>query len=168
MRMRWWLAGALAALMLPGAAQAQDVETKTFKDWIVRCVATNKPPCTARQQVSNDKGQQIVEILLGYEPAEKRYPLRVELPLGIVLPPGVMLKVDEATEFPNLVVTRCVTSGCLVELYVSEEMLTALRKGTKGAFVVRTADGKAAALVFSLSGFSAAVEELVGRNTAGQ
>ena len=168
MRIRWWLAGALAALLLPGVASAQDVETKTFKDWIVRCAATNKPPCTTYQRVANDKGQQIVEILLGYEPAEKRYPLRVELPLGIVLPPGVLLKVDEAAEFPNLAVTRCLSSGCLVELYVSEEMLTALRKGTKGAFVVRTADGKAAALVFSLSGFSAAVEELVGRNTAAQ
>jgi invasion protein IalB len=168
MRIKVWLAGAFAALLLSGGAFAQDVETKTFKDWVVRCVATNKPPCTARQQVSNDKGQQIVEILLGYEPAEKRYPLRVEVPLGIVLPPGALLKIDEAAEFPNLTFTRCLSSGCLVELYASEEMLTALRKGTKGAFVVRTADGKGAALVFSLNGFSAAVEELVGRNTAAQ
>ncbi len=159
--------GILATLLLPVvAAQAQDVETKTFKDWVVRCVATNKPPCTAHQQISNDKGQQIVSLLIGYNPEEKRYPLRVELPLGIVLPPGVLLKVDEAAEFPGLVVTRCLGSGCLVEMLASEEMLTAMRKGTKGAFVVRTADGKAVALVFSLVGFSAALEDLVARNTA--
>lgn len=166
---RWrWLLALVFALSLPGAAPAQDVETKTFKDWLVRCVATSKPPCTAHQQVQNDKGQQIVEIVVGYDPVERRYPLRAELPLGIILPPGVTLKVDEAAEFPGLAVTRCVQQGCLVEFYASEEMLTALRKGTKAAFIVRTGDGKAAALVFSLAGFSAGLEELVGRNTAAQ
>lgn len=163
-RLTWALA---ALILLPAAAaQAQDVETKTFKDWVVRCVAQNKPPCTAHQQVANDKGQQIVALAIGYNPAEKTYPLRVEVPLGIVLPPGVTLKVDEAAEFPGLVVTRCLGTGCLIEMRASEEMLSALRKGTKGAFIVRTLDGKAVALVFSLSGFSAALEELVGRNTA--
>lgn len=168
--MRLW--NSLLVLILlavaPAPSTAQDVETKTFKDWVVRCVATQKPPCNAQQQVANDKGQQIVALAIGYDPAEKRYPLRVELPLGIVLPPGVLLKVDEVAEFPGLAVTRCLAKGCLLELFATEEMLTALRKGTKGAFIVRTADGKAAALVFSLAGFSAALEELVGRNTAAQ
>ena len=63
-RLTWALA---VLLLLPAiGAQAQDVETKTFKDWVVRCVAQNKPPCTAHQQVANEKGQQIVALAIGH------------------------------------------------------------------------------------------------------
>ncbi len=156
-----------AAALFGGEAEAQDQETKTYRDWVVRCAPREElPPCDMHQQVVDKKGRVIIELTVGYRPQEERYIFRAELPLGFLLPPGVLVKVDDATEFREFVVTRCIARGCLVEAAPSEELMQALRGGTAGQFVVATPEGRGLALVFSLRGFAAAADEMVARNSA--
>jgi len=149
-----------------GAASAQDVETQTFKDWIVRCTAGSTPLCQMHQRITQEAGEQLIEIVISYVPAEDRYPFVIELPLGIILPPGVTLRVNESIDFPNLPVNRCPNTGCLVEIQATPEMLAALRAGTDGRFLMLLPDGRTLAIVFSVNGFSAAMDAMVARNKA--
>lgn len=156
------------ALLAPAAmAGAQDRETATFGAWVVRCEPREGlPPCDMHQAVRTQDGKVALEVTLGYQPDERRYLLRAELPLGFLLPPGVAIRVDEELEFRELVVTRCLQRGCLAEGRPSEELIAALRQGTAAQFLVVTPVGRGLALPFSLQGFAGALEELVARNEA--
>lgn len=165
-----WLQGAAlaaAALLLASAAAAQDAQTLTYQDWIVRCVERDgRPPCEIRQTISDNQGRRILQVTFGYEPAEKVYLMRAELPLGFLLPPGVMMKIDDSNDFRGFVVTRCIQNACLVEGRPAEDLITALRRGTQAQFVLAMPENKALAIQFSLKGFAAALEEMVARNSA--
>lgn len=152
-------------LALPLAAQAQETEPRVFTDWTLRCPAERTPPCVLHQRVVNEEQEQLLEFVIDYRPAEATHTIVIELPLGIFLPRGVKMVVDDTKEFTDLTVTRCLAGGCLVEDVASPEMLAAMRQGQKAVVVMGMPDGRNLAIVFSLSGFTSAQAALDAANS---
>ena len=169
MTMLVFRSAALAALCVALAflpARAQQSETQSFRDWTVRCQSDSSPPCRMTQRLTHNGGEQLIEMVLYYLPAEDRYPFVVELPLGIMVRPGVTLRINEGIDFPDLPITRCPAAGCLVETNATPDMLQAMRNGVKATFLMLLPDGRTLAIVFSVDGFSAAMDTMVARNRA--
>ncbi len=164
---RWLLLFALvSAAGLLGAASSEAAEPKVFKDWTLVCPEERLPPCVLHQRIVNEEQQQLLEIVLDFRAADGSHPLTVELPLGILLPAGVSMKIDDQVEFSGMGVTRCLAGGCLVERLATDEMLEAMKRGGSASFVMGLPDGRKLALVFSLQGFTAALAALEQANAA--
>ncbi|HKY94972.1 MAG TPA: invasion associated locus B family protein [Kiloniellales bacterium] len=161
---RSFLAVTLCLGLVTAAAAQDDLERIPIEDWTLRCTKAEPPRCDLRQRVVNDQGKQILDFGMGYNAADQTFPVVLELPLGILVQQQIRFKVEEI-EFGGMKVNRCLPTGCIVEAVAPVEMIDAMRKGQQGAVIVPLPDGKFAALVVSLRGFTAAAAELIQRNS---
>lgn len=165
----WLVRSVLAVVLSCGAAAAasaqDDLDLNKIDDWTLRCNKAQPPRCDLRQRVVNEEGKQILDFGIGYNAANQSFPIMLELPLGILVQQEIRFKIDDGPEFGGIKVNRCMPTGCVVENTAPIEMIDAMRAGQKGAVIVPIQDGKFAALVVSLKGFTAASSELVSRNS---
>ncbi len=148
------------------APAGQELETKQFQDWTVRCgrPAPDAPEaCEMVQQPQNDQGQTVLLVAIGNVPNNDDPGMLIVLPLGIALPPGVVLMVDGGQKIPAEV-ARCERHGCEIELLLEPAMLATLKGGRKAnvLFQIRDQQGqlKQVGVPFSLLGFTAALNEV--------
>jgi invasion protein IalB len=149
------------------ALNPQSHDGQRFQDWTLHCVTVTqgKPEaCEMLQDVSNDKGR-VLLMMVGRVPNMATPGMLILLPLGIALPPGVSLKVDDGDQRP-LEVKLCAKEGCHAEQApLKPDLLGALKAGTKGmvTFYVYTRQGKQQQvnIPVSLLGFSAALAEVM-------
>jgi invasion protein IalB len=144
------------------------LEVRTFQDWAVRC---GKPAegaaesCEMLQQRQDEQGQTVLAIAVGDVPNNDNPGMLIILPLGIWLPPGVVVKVDGGKEVPARV-ERCERRGCQVELLLEPDVLTILKSGREANVLFQIYDQsgqtKVVGVPFSLLGFTAALEEIKG------
>src|SRR5262249_9149823 len=108
------LAGALALLAatfaLPGAGHAQGVVKSVFGDWQIRC---DTPPgaqseqCALIQSVTaEDRPNVGLSVIVLKTADQKTRLLRVLAPLGVLLPSGLGLKIDQ-TDIGRAGFVRC-------------------------------------------------------------
>lgn len=149
------------AVTAPTAPAAQPV--REIDDWAIRCdEATEGRPrhCEMFQSVSlQETGQRLVEVAIGYPPGTDR-PLAVFLlPLGILLPSGVALRVDDGAPvgFP---VQLCERNGCRADLPLSDALVTAMKAGNRAVVQVQDGRGQVIGLPVSLKGFTKALAEV--------
>ena len=104
-----WLAAVLciglAATPTPLAAQSAadqdsaETETQQFEDWTLRCrPASETQPRTCRihqQVVAADSGKPVLQFLAGRFGPEKVLGAVIFVPIGVRLPPGLGIQVDE-------------------------------------------------------------------------
>ncbi|MCW5695911.1 MAG: invasion associated locus B family protein [Bauldia sp.] len=145
----------------PAAAQGRVVET--HGDWELRC---DTPPgaqgeqCALTQYVQDEARPNIGlnVIVLKTADQESRL-LRVLAPLGVLLPAGLGLRIDDedigATGF-----VRCVPEGCLAEVILDNELLAKLRAGGTATFIVFQTPEEGIGIPISLIGFSAGYNAL--------
>lgn len=84
---------------------------------------------------------------------------RVVAPMGVYLPTGVGLEVDgeAASRIPF---ARCLPSGCLADMGVSDALLGKLKKGKEAKVIVFAGPGEGIGLPLSLNGFTKAHSSL--------
>ena len=100
-------------------------------------------------------GQQLGGIKIRV-PAETRQPvIRIQLPLGLFLPAGVTINVDES-ELIKLPIQTCEPNGCYAGSPVSESLLSAMQKGDQLVISFQNLQKNSITIPFSLSGFTAA------------
>jgi len=138
-----------------------------FQDWRLRCEApTEQRPefCEMRQRIVDQDGNRVVLAAVGRLPNIDRPGLLFILPLGISLPPGTFLKIDQAEEQP-VPVERCEQQGCRIELVLDDELLSRLKAGTRAtvSFYIYDRQGQRPRVdvPISLLGFSAALAEVM-------
>jgi invasion protein IalB len=142
------------------------LEVRQFQDWTVRCgqPATGGPEaCEMVQQRQDDQGQIVLFVAVGKLPNTDNPGMLIILPLGIELPPGAALKVDQGEEAPAQI-RRCVRAGCEVELLLEPDILTRLKSGTEANILFQIVDEQGRRTVgvpFSLLGFTAALNEVM-------
>jgi invasion protein IalB len=148
------------------APPEQGLETRQFQDWQVRCGSpTPGAPeaCEMIQQPQNDQGQTVLLVAIGNVPNNNAPGMLIILPLGISLPPGVVLMVDGGKKFPAEV-ARCERHGCEIELLLEPDVLSTLKAGREAnvLFQIRDQQGqpKQVGVPFSLLGFTAALNEV--------
>lgn len=166
------LMAVIATLMLTGWAEtpAAAPEAKTFGGWTVRCRdQSNKalPACDISQAATKrDTGETLLTTSFTYLVAQKKYVGQVVLPLGFLIQPGILIRLDEKTDIKDWKIIRCTDRGCFVEKAMEAEALKPFRSGKSGVVVVINIDGKGVGYPLSLDGFSAAIDEMVTRNKA--
>lgn len=133
----WLLAQWLSRLaMLPAfflsVAVAQENVDRTFQNWMFRC---EKPAqrCYVFQNVHLEAtGQKVIGVVAGALGPNGERILHFTVPLGIHLPVGVVLKIDDAAQFTAPVET-CIATGCELAIPLDDPRLKTLLE----ALVVR-------------------------------
>ena len=125
--------------------------------WNVRCgsVARQAPlECILEQQVVVQQTGQQLSLVSVRVPGDTRQPVMlVQLPLGMYLPGGLTLQVDE--EKGQLVpIQSCDQRACYVGLPVTAEMLTSLKKGQRLNLIIQSANRESITIPHPLSDFS--------------
>jgi invasion protein IalB len=168
------LSAVLAALLcVPGVVQTAQAQTaqgqgqpapqptrEQVQDWVVRCLEaqTNQPKRCEMVQVLSDRNSQreVLVMVVGYVDQKSQPQAVFVLPLGILLPQGLTLKVDQGA--PKTIGFRhCEPQGCIAPWQMTEVELNALRAGTTLTVSVSDHGGKPVDLPISLKGFTAAL-----------
>ncbi len=149
------------------APNPQSQDGKQFQDWILHCkvLAEGKPEaCEMHQDIVNQKNTRVVLVIVGRVPNIESPGMLILMPLGIALPPGVFLKIDDGDR-QRLELKMCEKEGCRVEIVLKPDLLAQLKSGTKGTIIFyvydRQGKGQEVDIPISLLGFSAALAEVM-------
>ena len=154
------LAGTVLALSLfPASAQTE----KKFQDWIYRCEpAQGDVPerCFIVQTIKDtESDRDLAQMAIGYVPDQPDPVAIISLPLGIYLPPGIGLKVDEG-EPVRVPVEICDGGGCRTGITLKDPLRASMKKGVTALILVQDGSRQPAGLPISLKGFTAALNSL--------
>jgi len=159
-------AGLVALALLFGLAlpaSAQGVAKGKYGDWEMRC---ETPPGAAREQcalmqsvAADDKPNvNLVVIVLKTADGKSRL-LRVIAPLGVLLPSGLGLKIDQ-TDIGRAGFVRCLPSGCVAEVVMDDKLLDQMRGGATGTFIIFQTPEEGIGIPLTLTGFKDGFEKL--------
>jgi invasion protein IalB len=152
---------ALAAIVAP--AQAQSIVKAKHGDWELRC---ETPPGASREQcaliqsvAAEDKPNvNLVVIVLKTADGKSRL-LRVIAPLGILLPAGLGLKVDQV-DVGRAGFVRCLPSGCIAEVVMDDKLIDELSTGQTATFIIFSTPEEGIGIPLALAGFKEGYAEL--------
>jgi len=139
---------------------------KALQDWTLRCQLPqpDQEICEMRQRIVDQNGNRVVLAVVGRLPNMDVPGLLILLPLGIALPPGTVLQIDQGEE-RRVQVERCETQGCRIELLLDDELLPLLKAGSQATIGFHVYDGQGERprvdVPISLIGFSAALAEVM-------
>lgn len=167
------LAIALAtAWSSPGAAQTQSTQPaqppgpppQVFGDWFLPCEPAPQegsgPRCVLLQNVINQENQQpLMQVAVGFYGRDRQRVVVIKLPLGVTLPPGIQMRIDEspAAAVPFQI---CRPDGCQAFIPLDEKLLAAMKAGIGGTVSFRDAGNRPVQLPVSLKGFTAGFAEV--------
>ena len=169
---RWHSAAAgLLALLLPlGSALGQaplTPEGGTVKaqhgDWQVVC----KPPppgakheiCALVQSVTAEDRNNVGLTVYFQRFSDGKRVLRVFAPLGVLLPPGLGLKIDDK-DVGHAPFVRCHAFACYAQVVVEDKLIEQLKTGKTAVFIIFQTEEAGIGIPISLAGFGQALAAL--------
>lgn len=159
----------LGALAANPAFAKDDPKVPTYGDWGKVCEQGPKDKegksvgeiCYLFQNITNkENGKMVMQVRIGMAAQKKQPVMIVTLPLGVLIPSGAALMLEgmEPLKLPFL---ACAPEGCTtVGQPLDDKMLTAMKKGDKGAIRVALLNRKVLSLPVSLKGFTRAIAAL--------
>nr|WP_244300811.1 invasion associated locus B family protein [Roseibium hamelinense] len=146
-----------------GPALAQGEIKSTHGDWQMRC---DTPPgasgeqCALIQNVTAEDRENVGLSVIVLRTAEKQARiLRVLAPLGVLLPNGLGLRVDDA-DIGRAGFIRCLPNGCIAEVIFEDELLNRMKAGAQATFIIWQTPEEGIGIPISLNGFSAGYDAL--------
>jgi invasion protein IalB len=158
------LVAALLAAVAANPAVAQATPDRAIGDWTLKCsqpAGAQNEQCSLTQRVyAADRSNIGLDVIVFRTADGQSQLLRVFAPLGVLLPYGLGLRIDEqsigTTEF-----VRCFyPEGCMAEVIVDDVLLGQLRTGTSAEFVIVTTPGEPIGVPVSLQGFAEGFDAL--------
>jgi invasion protein IalB len=153
---------ALAASLLafsPVGGQTQEAPTAQASGWTSSCVSDGRGAparCAIEQRIVLQQNNRVFLTVKIELPAEPRNPtLFVQTPLGLHLPSGLTLKVDQGQPVP-MAIQSCDQNGCYAGAAVDGGLLASLKAGNMLHVVLQTLARETLDIEVPLSGFSAA------------
>ena len=163
------LVGAAIGIWGLGGSSSEQPSSASFgfQDWLVRCQAVgDKTGCGMSQQILDQGSQQaILQLHLARAPKGEGHQLLVVMPLGVSVPPGIVIQVDNTKR--NVAFTQCLPGGCVAPTDVDEAFLGVLKSGKEARVGVADRAGKTVAVPFSLKGFEPAFKKMEERGGIG-
>ena len=157
------VAGGVLALPTGDRAEAQGVVKNTFGDWQMRCetpAGASAEQCALVQNVVAEDRPSVTLVIIVLKTADgKSRLLRVVAPLGILLPSGLGLKIDQ-TDIGRAGFVRCLATGCVAEVVMDDNLLTQMRGGQAATFIVFQTPEEGIGIPVSLNGFAAGLDAL--------
>ena len=162
-----WL-GALALVLILAAAPAeraaaQGAVKSVHKDWQIRC---DTPPgakneqCALIQSVTAEDRANVGLTVIVLKTADlKSRLMRVVAPLGVLLPSGLGLKIDQA-DVGRAGFVRCLPNGCIAEVVMDDELIKKLRTGKTATFIIFQTPEEGIGFPLSLAGFAEGYDKL--------
>ena len=146
-----------------GPAAAQGVVKAKHGDWQVRCETppgAAKEQCALLQSIAAEDRSNINLIVIVLKTADgKNRLLRVIAPLGVLIPSGLGLKIDD-TDIGHAGFVRCLPSGCVAEVVMEDKLLDQLKAGKNAVFIIFQTPEEGIGIPLKLTGFADAFTEL--------
>lgn len=144
------------ALLHAGAARAQGAVKAKYGDWEIRCesqAGASAEQCALIQSVAAEDRTNVnlVVIVLKTSDGKSRL-LRVIAPLGVLLPNGLGLNIDQ-TNIGRAGFVKCLPTGCVAEVVMDEKLIEQLRNGATATFVIHQTPDEGIGLPLNLAGF---------------
>ena len=154
---------ALAALAWSADAQAQGMVKNTFGDWQVRCetpAGAKAEQCAVVQNIAAEDRPNMTLLVIVLKTADgKSRLLRVVAPLGVLLPAGLGLRIDNA-EIGRAGFVRCLPDGCVAEVVMDDTLIGKLRTGKSAVFIIFQTPEEGIGIPVSLNGFGPGLDSL--------
>ena len=153
----------VATLGLSAPASAQGAVKGKYGDWEMRC---ETPPGASREQcaiiqsvAAEDKPNiNLVVIVLKTADGKSRL-LRVIAPLGVLLPAGLGLKIDQI-DVGRAGFVRCLPSGCIAEVVMEDKLIDQMGTGQSATFIIFNTPEEGVGIPLALTGFKDAYSKL--------
>jgi invasion protein IalB len=132
-------------------------------DWTKVCgndAANNTPVCYTTRDFVSDQGQPVMSVgvfdIIGGGQAQRR--MRLLLPLGLVLQPGIRFAIDESQNTPGTY-TLCIVNGCFAEAVgMKDDFVNLMKRGTNLNVNVLSQTAGELAYTVPLAGFGKAFD----------
>jgi invasion protein IalB len=156
-------AGAFLAMAGGGESHAQGTVKSKYGDWEIRCEtpagATAEQCALIQSVVAEDKNNvNLVVIVLKTVDGKSRL-LRVIAPLGVLLPNGLGLKIDE-TDIGRAGFVKCLPTGCVAEVVMDDKLIDQLKTGKTATFIIHQVPEEGIGLPLTLLGFKEGYSKL--------
>jgi invasion protein IalB len=154
----------LAILLLaPAQALAQGEVKSKHGDWDLRCdtpAGATTQQCVIMQFVTAQDRENVGLSVVVMKTADKQARiLRVLAPLGVLLPRGLGLRIDNV-DMGTTGFIRCLPNGCVSEVLMDDALVQQLRTGKQAMFVIFQTPEEGIGVPISLAGFSEGFDAL--------
>jgi invasion protein IalB len=153
--------GLLAGTASPAAAQG--AVRSVHNDWQIRC---ETPPgaqgeqCALIQSVTaEDRANVGLTVIVLKTADQKSRLMRVVAPMGVLLPSGLGLKIDQ-NDVGRAGFVRCLPNGCVAEVVMDETLVKQLRGGQTATFIIFQTPEEGIGFPMSLKGFGEGYDKL--------
>lgn len=156
-------AALLVGLLGTGQAAAQGVVRSVHGDWQIRC---DTPPgsqteqCALIQSVTaEDRANVGLTVIFLKTSDQKLRLMRVVAPLGVLLPSGLGLRIDDK-DIGRVGMVRCLPNGCVAEVAMDDNLIQQLRTGQTATFIIFQTPEEGIGFPLSLKGFGEGLDKL--------
>ena len=161
-----FLVCALAAAWLlssTSSTHAQGAVRSVHGDWQIRC---DTPPGAQNEQcaliqsvVAEDRSNAGLTVIVLKTADQKSRLMRVVAPLGVLLPSGLGLKLDNQ-DVGRAGFVRCLPNGCVAEVVMDDKLIGQLRTGQTSTFIIFQTPEEGIGFPMSLKGFGEGYDKL--------
>src|SRR5579871_4394634 len=152
-----------ASVMSAGPAAAQGAVRSVHGDWQIRC---ETPPgaqgeqCALMQSVvAEDRPNMTLTVIVLKTADQKARVMRVVAPLGVMLPSGLGLKIDN-NDVGRAGFVKCLPNGCIAEVVMDDKLIDQLRNGHTSTFIIFQSPEEGIGFPMSLKGFGDGYDKL--------
>ncbi|MDN5937562.1 MAG: invasion associated locus B family protein [Salinisphaera sp.] len=152
----------VVGLLAAGAALALETGD-TFGSWAVRCSTAQGSPSSRchlfQNLIQKQAKKRVLRISVGYGQESGKPLIILDLPLGIWLPSGAQLQIDNH-EPQRMPIQRCTLGGCRASANLDMDMIRRLQKGEQLTVTVYSGERQKVVLPVPLDGFGAGFRAL--------
>jgi invasion protein IalB len=132
-------------------------------DWQIRCdtpAGAQNEQCVLMQFVTAEDRENVGLTVIILKTADRKAKImRILAPLGVLLPSGLGLKIDQ-TDMGRAGFVRCLPNGCVAEVILEDKLVETLRTGKTATFVIFQTPEEGIGIPISLNGFGPGFDTL--------
>ena len=155
---------AVAALLATAVpASAQGAVKSVHGDWQIRCdtpAGAQGEQCALIQSVvAEDRSNAGLTVIILKTADQKSKLMRVVAPLGVLLPSGLGLKLDDK-DVGRAGFVRCLPNGCVAEVVMDDTLLNQLKTAKTATFIIFETPEEGIGFPLSLKGLGEGYDKL--------
>lgn len=146
----------------PNAIKPEGNVKAQYGEWQVVCkkpVGAKKEICAAVQSVTAEDRPNVGLTVYLQKFSDGKKILRIFAPLGILLPTGIGLKIDEV-DVGHAPFLRCHSFACYAQVTADNKLLSQLTNGKTAMFIIFQTEEAGIGIPVSLNGLKTAVKSL--------
>jgi invasion protein IalB len=144
-------------------AESAPANAPSQPGWIARCSSASREApleCAMEQTAVLSKTGQLIVLINIRVPGDTHTPVAtVQLPLGLNLPGGARLQVDDG-KTTDLQIQTCENRGCYAGTSIAPELLAAMRSGKQLKVLFQNLAKETITIPLSLTDFAAAYDKI--------